>query len=82
MRKITLILTAVVVALGAMTLHASAQNQQHTASIILALRGAPPPNATPIVTLAACNGTTGHCGCGPGWVSACGNTCCGCRRCQ
>ena len=38
---------------------------------------------TPIVHKAACNGTTGRYGCGPGWVRRCnkwGHDC-RCRRC-
>jgi hypothetical protein len=39
-------------------------------------------NATPIVRLAGCNGATGVCGCGPGWVSACApRGCCRCVPC-
>jgi hypothetical protein len=40
-------------------------------------------NATPIVKQAACNGTTGSAGCGPGWVRACGpyGGNCRCVRC-
>ena len=40
-------------------------------------------NQTPIVHQAACNGTTGRYGCGPGWVWRCdrwGHHC-RCRRC-
>ena len=86
MRKITLTLTAVALALGAMASQASAQNQQRAASSVLALK-----NATPIVKLANCDGTTGYCSCGPGFVSACAPRCfffdgryrrpCSCVRC-
>jgi hypothetical protein len=76
MQKLTLTLTAVMLVLGAMAFQASAQNQQRGAGIILALK-----NATPIVKLAACNGRTGRCGCGAGFVSACGNRCCRCVPC-
>jgi hypothetical protein len=42
-------------------------------------------NVTPIVKLAACNGTTGGYGCGPGWVRRCwwnhGIRRCACRPC-
>ena len=38
-------------------------------------------NATPIVTLAACNGRTGGCGCGPGWITSCPGGCCRCVPC-
>jgi hypothetical protein len=75
MRKLTLILTASALLLGSM--EASAQNQQRGAASIQALK-----NATPIVTQAACNGKTGHCGCGAGWISSCGDKCCKCVRCN
>ena len=75
MRKLTLTLTAAALVLGAMTLQASAQSQRG-AACILALK-----NATPIVTLAACGGYTGPCGCARGWVSACRDRCCRCVRC-
>jgi hypothetical protein len=65
MRKLTITLTATVLMLG--TLQASAQNQQSGAASMHTLK-----NATPIVKLAACNGTTGAYGCGPGWVRRCG----------
>ena len=74
MRKLTVTLAAAALVLGTMVVQANAQNQNRGAAVF--------KNATPIVTLAACNGRTGHCGCGAGWVSACGNQCCGCRRCR
>jgi uncharacterized low-complexity protein len=74
MRKLTLTLAAAALVLGTLAVQANAQNQNRGAAVF--------KNATPIVTLAACNGRTGHCGCGAGWVSACGNQCCGCRRCR
>ena len=61
MRKLTGTLAAAALMLGAMASQASAQSQQRGAACIGAFR-----NATPIVTLAACNGATGYCGCGPG----------------
>jgi hypothetical protein len=64
MRKLTLTLSAAVFVLGALALPASAQNEQRGAASIHALK-----NATPIVRPAACNGGTGYCGCGPGWIS-------------
>lgn len=76
MRKLTLTLAAATLMLGAMALQASAQSQQRGAACIRALK-----NATPIVKLAACNGTTGYCGCGPGWISACAPQCCRCVPC-
>jgi hypothetical protein len=77
MRKVTMTLMAAAFALGAMALQANAQNVN---------RGAICPgnalkNATPIVTQAACNGWTGHCGCAPGWISACRDRCCRCVPC-
>jgi len=74
MRKLTVTFAAAALVLGNMALQANAQNQHHGAAVL--------KNATPIVTLAACSGTTGHCGCGAGWVSACGDQCCQCRRCR
>jgi hypothetical protein len=75
-RKLTMTLTAAAVLLGPMALQANAQNQQRGAATIHALK-----NATPIVTPAACNGGTGYCGCGPGWISACAPRCCRCVPC-
>ena len=39
-------------------------------------------NYTPLVAKAACDGSTGYCGCGPGFVSACAPRCCRCVRCR
>jgi hypothetical protein len=75
MRTFTLTLTAVALVLGAVSL-ANAQTLRPGAGSLLALK-----NATPIVTLAACNGHTGACGCGRGFVSACVNRCCRCVPC-
>jgi hypothetical protein len=69
-------LTAATLMLGAMAISASAQMQHKGANGLNTLK-----NATPIVRLAACNGWTGGCGCGPGWISACGNRCCRCVPC-
>jgi hypothetical protein len=74
MRKIMLTLAATTLVLGAVSLQASAQGQFRGAATLL-------KNATPIVKLAACNGRRGACGCGAGWVSACGNRCCRCVPC-
>jgi hypothetical protein len=77
MRKLTMTLTAAVLVLGTMAMTASAQTQWlGAASLHAQLR-----NATPIVKLVACNGTTGACGCAPGWVSRCANRCCRCVPC-
>ena len=76
MRKFTMTLTAAVFVLGAMAVQASAQNQQRGAASLHALK-----NATLIVTLAACNGRTGGCDCGPGWITSCPGGCCRCVPC-
>ena len=77
MRKFTVTLTAAALVPGTMGLTASAQEQLRGAASIHALK-----NATPIVRLAACNGGTGVCGCGPGWISACApRGCCRCVPC-
>jgi hypothetical protein len=74
MRKLTMALTVVALAMGAMTLQASAQNQW---------RGAPAlKNATPVPTRVDCRGGTGACGCGPGWITACPDRCCRCVPCN
>jgi hypothetical protein len=64
--------------LGGMAMSASAQNQAPGAARLHAQI----QNATPIHQ-AACNGWTGSCGCGPGWISACAGAgrCCHCVRC-
>jgi hypothetical protein len=76
MRKLTLTLTAAALVLGAVATAADAQTQQYGAACIHTLK-----NASPIVKLAACNGGTGYCGCGPGWISACAPRCCRCVPC-
>jgi hypothetical protein len=78
MTKFAMILTASVLVLGAMTATGGAQTQWMGASRLQAQL----KNATPIVKEVACNGRTGHCGCGAGWISACGNRCCHCVPCQ
>jgi uncharacterized low-complexity protein len=64
MREFTKALTVSALLLGAMAVQASAQTQAPGAANIHAQMR----NATPIVKQAACNGTTGRYGCGPGWV--------------
>ena len=76
MRKLNLTLTVTALLLGAMAVQATAQNQQRGATCIRALK-----NATLIVKPAACDGSTGYCGCGPGWISACAPRCCRCVPC-
>ena len=79
MRKLTMTFTAAVLVLGSVAMTASAQTQ----SVGAAGFHAQLKNATPIITHAACNGTTGSAGCGPGFVRACGPNGgnCRCVRC-
>jgi hypothetical protein len=77
MRKLTVTLMAGMLMLGTMATTAGAQTQWLGAKSLSAQL----KNATPIATPAACNGRTGHCGCGAGWISACGNRCCRCVPC-
>jgi hypothetical protein len=76
MRKLTITLMAATLASGVMALQASAQNQHCGAASIHTLR-----NATPIIKRAACDGSTGYCGCGPGWITSCAPNCCRCVPC-
>jgi hypothetical protein len=76
MRKLTITLATAALVFGVMAMPASAQNEHSGAASIHALK-----NATPIVKQAACNGMTGGCGCGPGWISACAPRCCRCVPC-
>jgi len=75
MRKLVLTLAATALVLGAMAVEAGAQ-QQRGAVCVKGLA-----NATAIVKRAACDGTTGSCGCGPGFISACVPRCCRCVPC-
>jgi hypothetical protein len=77
MRKLTMSLTAAVLVLGTMAVTASAQTQATGAARLHAQI----QNATPIIKQAACNGTTGVYGCGPGWVRRCGYYGCRCVPC-
>jgi hypothetical protein len=93
MRKFIMVFTAVTLALGTMAMTASAQTQAQGAASFP--ENATPfvkqaawtsfteqlKNPTAFVKRAACNGTTGSCGCGPGWVTACPNRCCHCVPC-
>ena len=76
MRKFALTLTAVALVLGAMALEASAQQQSRGAACFRPLK-----NATTILKPASCDGGTGYCGCGAGWISACAPRCCRCVPC-
>jgi hypothetical protein len=67
MRKHTMTLGAALLVLGAMTATASAQAPILGASPL----GEQLKNATPVIKQAACNGTTGVYGCGPGWIWRC-----------
>jgi hypothetical protein len=77
MRKLRKTAAATMLVLGTMAMMASAQAQWQGAAKL----HAPLQNATPIITQVACNGHTGACGCGRGWVSACRDRCCRCVPC-
>lgn len=77
MRKLTMTLTAAALVLGTMAISANAQTQAPGAASVHAQL----QNATPIIKQAACNGTTGVYGCGPGWVRRCGYYGCRCVPC-
>jgi hypothetical protein len=64
MRKLGMILTAAALALGTMALTANAQTAHPGAAVL----NGQLHNFTPIIEKAACNGTTGAYGCGPGYV--------------
>jgi hypothetical protein len=80
MRKLTMILAAAMLVLGttAMTTVAHAQ-PMGASSVCQAVK-----NFTPFIKEAACNGRTGHCGCGAGWISSCPGSghCCKCVPCR
>jgi hypothetical protein len=76
MRKLSITLATTALVFGALAMPASAQTENRGAASIHALK-----NATPVIKKAACNGTTGGCGCGPGWISACAPGCCRCVPC-
>jgi hypothetical protein len=77
MRKFTMLLTAAMLVLGTIAMTASVQAQGvGVAKVCQQLK-----NATPYVKRAACDGTTGGCGCGPGWISECAPRCCRCVPC-
>ena len=64
MKKSTLIVTVVALALATMANVADAQTQAPGAANIHRQS----QNFTPIIEKAACNGYTGSMGCGPGWI--------------
>jgi len=77
MRKFVMILPAAMFVLGTMAMTDSVQAQGlGAAKVSQQLK-----NATPYIEKAACNGTTGGCGCGPGWVTSCPGGCCTCVPC-
>ena len=76
MRRTTTIIATALLVLGTMTLDASAQST----SLGSLLSRATPNYSTPFKN-AACNGRTGRCGCGPGWISSCLPYCCRCVPC-
>jgi hypothetical protein len=76
MRKTTKLIAATMLALAALTLTADAQSQSIGGACTRALANVSMP-----VKNAACNGSTGYCGCGPGWISACAPRCCRCVPC-
>jgi hypothetical protein len=77
MRKLTMILTAAALMLGTLAIAANAQTQAPGAASLHAQIH----NFTPIIKQAACNGTWGAYGCGPGWVRRCGYWGCRCMPC-
>jgi hypothetical protein len=77
MRRLTIGLTVMLLAVGTIPITVEAQTQWLGAKSLHAQL----KNATPIIKEAACNGRTGHCGCGAGFISACGNRCCHCVPC-
>jgi hypothetical protein len=78
MRKLTMISAAAVLVLGtiAMTTGAEAQGIRGS-SVCQAVK-----NFTPYIKEAACNGKTGYCGCGAGWITSCPPHCCRCVPCR
>lgn len=76
MRRTSKIFAVSMLALAALTLPAEAQSQSVAGACSRAVKA-----LNMSVKEAACNGGTGYCGCGPGWVSACAPRCCECVRC-
>jgi hypothetical protein len=78
MRRLTMILAAAMLVLGTTAMMTGADGKPMGASSV----GQAVKNFTPLIKEAACNGRTGHCGCGAGWISSCGNRCCKCVPCR
>ena len=76
MRKTTTIIATALLVLGTMTLGANAQSVNLGSWLSKTI----PSYSTPFKN-AACNGRTGYCGCGPGWISSCAPRCCHCVPC-
>jgi len=71
-------LTAAMLVLGTIAMTTGAEAQAVRASgVCQAVK-----NFTPYIKEAACNGKTGYCGCGPGWVTSCAPHCCRCVPCR
>jgi hypothetical protein len=89
MRKLALTLAAGALAFGVLISHAAAQqlntpqmmSPRATAASEFSVLTIPTLKFASPATVAACNGHTGACGCGPGFVSACRHYCCHCRPC-
>jgi len=76
MQRTTKIIATALLFLGALSLEASAQTMS-----IGSWRAQALPNYSTPFKNAACNGRTGYCGCGPGWISSCAPRCCHCVPC-
>jgi len=64
MKRLVMKLTAAALTSAVLAISANAQTLSYSAASFHAQI----KNATPIIKQAACNGTTGGHGCGPGWV--------------
>ncbi len=73
MKRLALVIAAVALAAGSAPLQAGPQCHANST----------PANkkAMSLVIPVACNGRTGYCGCGPGYISACAPRCCRCVPC-
>jgi hypothetical protein len=76
MRRTTKIIATALLFLGALSFEANAQTMS-----LGSWRAQAIPNYSTPFKNAACNGWTGACGCGPGWISACRHRCCRCVPC-
>jgi hypothetical protein len=89
MRMLALTLAAGALAFGVLVSQAAAQqlnapemmSPRPTAASELSVLIIPTLKTASPATVATCHGHTGACGCGPGFVSACGRYCCRCVRC-